>query len=208
MRKPAVYMVTWTRYGALQEGYEYDAYGRAYILEPNFAADPDGKSDVGNPYLFTGRRVDFLDDGSLPLQYNRHRYYDYYTGRWTTEDPLGIGGASPYRRRVSPPRGAAGKPAKSAKRRGGQAARRTSIEQGIRRRRTSVECALGGQVRQTDGGQVVKYGFRIRDQVEGRQVGNDNLPKQVGQTAGGRFFYRFLRSAFGLGGNDIVRLVF
>ena len=72
------------------ERYEYDAYGRAYILEPNFAADPDGKSDYGNPYLFTGRRVDFLDNGSLTLQYNRHRYYDYYTGRWTTQDPYGI----------------------------------------------------------------------------------------------------------------------
>jgi RHS repeat-associated protein len=81
-------LTTWT--GALVERYEYDAYGSPYILEPNFAADPDGKSDYGNPYLFTGRRVDFLDNGSLTLQYNRHRYYDYYTGRWTTQDPLGI----------------------------------------------------------------------------------------------------------------------
>ncbi|MHC4649135.1 MAG: RHS repeat-associated core domain-containing protein, partial [Planctomycetota bacterium] len=24
------------------------------------------------------------------IQYNRNRYYDYYTGRWTTHDPLGI----------------------------------------------------------------------------------------------------------------------
>jgi hypothetical protein len=56
-------LTTWT--GALVERYEYDAYGSPYILEPNFAADPDGKSDYGNPYLFTGRRVDFLDNGSL-----------------------------------------------------------------------------------------------------------------------------------------------
>jgi|GEM_PF-1237932 len=42
-----------------------------------------------NPYYFTGRRVDFLDNGSLKIQLNRHRYYDYYTGRWLTEDPLG-----------------------------------------------------------------------------------------------------------------------
>jgi RHS repeat-associated protein len=76
--------------GWVYERYEYDAYGSASILEPNFAADPDGKSDYGNPYMFTGRRVDFLDNGSLTLQYNRHRYYDYYTGRWTTHDPLGI----------------------------------------------------------------------------------------------------------------------
>jgi RHS repeat-associated protein len=39
--------------------------------------------------LFTGRRVDILDNGSLTIQYNRNRYYDYYTGRWTTHDPLG-----------------------------------------------------------------------------------------------------------------------
>jgi RHS repeat-associated protein len=39
--------------------------------------------------LFTGRRVDILDNGSLKIQYNRNRYYDYYTGRWLTHDPLG-----------------------------------------------------------------------------------------------------------------------
>ncbi|MHC4154055.1 MAG: RHS repeat domain-containing protein [Planctomycetota bacterium] len=80
-------LAAWT--GTVVERYEYDAYGNPYILEPNFAADPDGKSDYGNPYLFTGRRVDLLDNGSLTLQYNRHRYYDYYAGRWTTHDPLG-----------------------------------------------------------------------------------------------------------------------
>ncbi|MHC4648595.1 MAG: hypothetical protein ACYTBJ_24325, partial [Planctomycetota bacterium] len=30
------------------------------------------------------------DNGSLTIQYNRNRYYDYYTGRWTIHDPLGI----------------------------------------------------------------------------------------------------------------------
>lgn len=43
-----------------------------------------------NPYLFTGRRVDIMDDSSLKIQHNRHRYYDYYTGRWLTHDPVGI----------------------------------------------------------------------------------------------------------------------
>jgi len=43
-----------------------------------------------NPYYFTGRRVDILDGGSLKIQYNRNRYYDYYTGRWLTHDPLGV----------------------------------------------------------------------------------------------------------------------
>jgi RHS repeat-associated protein len=32
--------------------------------------------------------MDYLDSGSLKIQYNRNRYYDYYTGRWLTQDPL------------------------------------------------------------------------------------------------------------------------
>jgi len=66
-----------------------DVYGNPYILEPKFAVDGDGKSDYDNPYLFTGRRVDFFDNGNLTLQISRHRYYDYYTGRWLTQDKLG-----------------------------------------------------------------------------------------------------------------------
>jgi len=75
--------------GTVLERYEYDAYGSCSILEPNFAPDPDGKSDYENPYLFTGRRLDILDSGSLKIQYNRNRYYDYYTGRWLSHDPSG-----------------------------------------------------------------------------------------------------------------------
>jgi RHS repeat-associated protein len=33
--------------------------------------------------------VDYLDSGSLALQYNRHRYLSQSLGRWTSEDPLG-----------------------------------------------------------------------------------------------------------------------
>ncbi|MGB2807521.1 MAG: RHS repeat-associated core domain-containing protein [Sedimentisphaerales bacterium] len=76
--------------GTVLERYEYDAYGNCYVLEPNFAPDSDGQSNSGNPYLFTGRRVDILDSGSLKIQYNRNRYYDYYSGRWLTHDPLGM----------------------------------------------------------------------------------------------------------------------
>ena len=53
--------------GTILERYEYDAYGDCSILEPNFAPDPDGKSDYGNPYLFTGRRLDILDNGGLKM---------------------------------------------------------------------------------------------------------------------------------------------
>jgi RHS repeat-associated protein len=54
--------------------------------------------------LFTGRRVDILDNGSLKIQYNRNRYYDYYTGRWITHDPLGyVDGVNLYEYVTSKP---------------------------------------------------------------------------------------------------------
>jgi len=73
--------------GAAHERYEYDAYGNCHIMDASY--NPRSSSNSGNPYLFTGRRVDILDSGSLKIQYNRNRYYDYYTGRWLTQDPLG-----------------------------------------------------------------------------------------------------------------------
>ena len=76
--------------GAVQERYEYDAYGRCCVLDPDFSIDAYGSSDYDNPYLFTGRRWDILNNGSLKIQYSRNRYYDYHTGRFLTNDPLGI----------------------------------------------------------------------------------------------------------------------
>ena len=75
--------------GTVLERYEYDAYGEPTIWNADFTTERDS-SNYGNPYLFTGRRVDILDSGSLKIQYNRNRSYDYYTGRWLTHDPLGI----------------------------------------------------------------------------------------------------------------------
>ena len=56
----------------------------------NGSTPANQQSYFTNPYYFTGRRVDFLDNGNLKLQHNRHRCYDYYTGRWLTQDPLGM----------------------------------------------------------------------------------------------------------------------
>jgi len=39
---------------------------------------------------FTGRPVVILHNGSLKIQYNRNRCYDYYTGRWLTHGPVRI----------------------------------------------------------------------------------------------------------------------
>jgi len=74
--------------GNVLERYEYDAYGKPAIWNADFTTER-ANSNYGNPYLFTGRRVDIMDSGSLKIQYNRNRYYDYYTGRWLTQDPLG-----------------------------------------------------------------------------------------------------------------------
>jgi RHS repeat-associated protein len=76
-------------WGNVIERYEYDAYGNPTIWNADFTTER-ANSNYGNPYLFTGRRTDILDSGSLKIQYNRNRYYDYYTGRWLTHDPLGI----------------------------------------------------------------------------------------------------------------------
>ena len=76
--------------GAVVERYEYDVYGEPNILDADYSKDADQVSDYGNPYLFTGRRLDILDNGSLKIQYNRNRYYDYHIGRWFTHDPRGI----------------------------------------------------------------------------------------------------------------------
>ncbi|KPK76162.1 MAG: hypothetical protein AMJ79_07935 [Phycisphaerae bacterium SM23_30] len=71
------------------ERYEYDAYGKPALWDAGFTSERS-TSNYDNPYLFTGRRVDVLDDGDLKLQYSRNRYYDYHTGRWLTHDPWGI----------------------------------------------------------------------------------------------------------------------
>ena len=75
--------------GDVLERYEYDAYGKPYFFEHNLALADTQASDYNNVILFTGRRVDFLDDGDLKLQYSRNRYYDYNTGRWLTQDQIG-----------------------------------------------------------------------------------------------------------------------
>ncbi len=94
LHSPAVLL---TLGGTIHERYEYDAYGNPTIYTGDggdgnwFDGDETSgeSSALGNPYLFTGRRVDFLDSNDLVLQYSRNRYYDYYSGRWLTQDPLG-----------------------------------------------------------------------------------------------------------------------
>jgi RHS repeat-associated protein len=44
----------------------------------------------GNPYTFTGRELDTLDNNTLHLYYYRARTYDPETGRFMQRDPHGI----------------------------------------------------------------------------------------------------------------------
>src|SRR5205807_8066038 len=46
----------------------------------------ESNSTNGDRYKYTGREW----DAAVLLQYNRARYYDPATGRWTSQDPLGF----------------------------------------------------------------------------------------------------------------------
>jgi RHS repeat-associated protein len=81
--------------GSVVERYEYDAYGNAHIMDSSYVSRTT--SNYGNSYLFTGRILDTLDNGSLKIQYSRNRYYHPRLGRWLTQDPLGyVNGMSLY----------------------------------------------------------------------------------------------------------------
>ncbi len=81
--------------GKIVEGYQYDAYGRQTVFSPgangvvDFGGDDviatGGGSVVGNPNMFTGRRL----DSETGLYYFRARYYDSQMGRFNARDPLG-----------------------------------------------------------------------------------------------------------------------
>jgi RHS repeat-associated protein len=79
--------------GRVVEGYQYDAYGRQTIFTPGATGGvfggagitlPGGVSALGNPFLFTGRRL----DAETGLFYYRARYYNADQGRFISRDPL------------------------------------------------------------------------------------------------------------------------
>lgn len=75
--------------GTVEERYEYDAYGRMTRLDPDFTAWSG--TPAGNPYYFTGQRLDDLDgDNHLLIMYYKNRYYLVDIGRFITFDPIGI----------------------------------------------------------------------------------------------------------------------
>ena len=70
--------------GAVVERYDYDAYGVTTILEADGVTEKP-KSSIGNPYAYTGRRLDSETD----LYYYRARFYSPQRGRFIQRDPLG-----------------------------------------------------------------------------------------------------------------------
>jgi RHS repeat-associated protein len=70
--------------GAVAERYAYDPFGRATVLDANWATDGDGVSDVGWVYLHQGGR---LDDVTRNYCF-RNRDYSPTLGRWTSLDPI------------------------------------------------------------------------------------------------------------------------
>jgi len=84
--------------GSIEEYYEYDAYGKCTVHTDDGADDTWLTSDdttaavsaQGNPYTFTGQRLDELDNGSLLIMYYKNRYYLVDIGRFIQRDPLGI----------------------------------------------------------------------------------------------------------------------
>jgi len=72
--------------GNIVESYRYDAWGRVSVFDT--AGQPLTESAVGNRFLFQGREYSW----STGLYYFRARWYDPITGRWLSNDPIGIGG--------------------------------------------------------------------------------------------------------------------
>ncbi|MFP8968018.1 RHS repeat-associated core domain-containing protein [Pokkaliibacter sp. CJK22405] len=67
----------------------YSAFGEAHI----------SLEEVSNPLRFQGQYF----DAESGLHYNRYRYYDPQTGRYISQDPIGLlGGLNPYRYTPNP----------------------------------------------------------------------------------------------------------
>lgn len=79
--------------GQIIEQYRYDAWGRTTVFDGN--GNPLTTSAIGNRYLWQGREYSWkihAANGGTGLYYFRARWYDPITGRWLSNDPIGISG--------------------------------------------------------------------------------------------------------------------
>ncbi len=67
----------------IEESYSYDEFGNVSIFSSS--GEPRATSDVGNAYMFTGRRY----DSETGLYYYRARMYNPVIGRFLQTDPIG-----------------------------------------------------------------------------------------------------------------------
>lgn len=72
--------------GQIVEQYRYDAWGRTTVVDAS--GNPLTVSTVGNRYCWQGREYSW----KTGLYYFRARWYDPITGRWLSNDPIGISG--------------------------------------------------------------------------------------------------------------------
>ena len=70
--------------GSVIERYTYDPYGKVTVREAD--GDPVAATTIGNPWTFTGRRL----DGETKSMYYRARIYDTELGRFPGRDPYGL----------------------------------------------------------------------------------------------------------------------
>ena len=83
---------------AVEEYYEYDAYGTVTVhtddgVDDTWLTADDTTANVsaqGNPFTFTGQRLDSLDTDALLIMYYKNRYYLTTLGRFAQRDPLGV----------------------------------------------------------------------------------------------------------------------
>ena len=76
--------------GAVVESYRYSAFGEVRVFDQS--GSPAVTTQVEQPFMFTGRRLDFEEDSGL--YFYRLRFYDPKTGRFVSRDPLGLWGDS------------------------------------------------------------------------------------------------------------------
>jgi RHS repeat-associated protein len=72
--------------GDVVEQYRYDAWGRVTVFDQ--VGTPLTESAIGNRYTFQGREYSW----PTGFHYFRARWYDPVTGRWLSNDPIGISG--------------------------------------------------------------------------------------------------------------------
>jgi len=79
--------------GNVEESYTYRPYGEVEVRDENGTVI--SSTDLEQPFMFTGRRLDFEEGAGL--YYYRQRYYDAGAGRFVSRDPLGMWGDSGQR---------------------------------------------------------------------------------------------------------------